>query len=835
MNKHKYMRAAAFLLAVFFFPGLFPPAAAPAPSQTRTEAVGIPLKTTVVNDFAVPPPPADPDLKPGFKEKSFPLHEAENFKEMLTLTGPLPPDQIKLLEKNRFLLLPDARGEKTPDFEGYDEMLFRFDQLGGSFQEQKREPHNARFVGPDIFLHAFQVYLNLRLEAAETTRLRPVMRFMLEELLANAQTMKRETSGPSREKWERLTAQMAVPLVLISNAEGEGADTAANARAVFKNYRAGFSDSLSKKIMAELDRVYQAEARAAGLLGLVPADGGEVIDYTRFIPRGRHRHTAAGRAYFRAMAWLSGLGWDLSDPEGLADALNCALALSYDSGRAADGRTEPAPAGGAPEPAIKKAADGPAPPAATSNPADAWQAWAMITEINNFFLGYQSAPGFQQWLPFLMKEAGVDRFTADTAADEGVLSRLARASASLPKIAPVPHESQPLGPGQILCFFPARDSLTKILSAELTYQPKIREEAPAVFSSLYLPALLGGKYARELTPRQVALDLNGGGPERADSAEANRDKAQRSTAALIGLMDSWAVKLNELPDQRRFNSLDAAWLHLSATLTRDYGPGYPLYMQNAAYQAKQLETVLGSNTERQADLIFERPAAAPPPAGEGPADEAGDGPAAPVVKGLVEPNRAFWQEMIRVVKYTADGFEKHGLFPEDLEEYGISRQGALNRFLKRLERCAALSEKELSGKPLTDDDYEFIRLFTLDFMAAPVGGGRHPSRRTALATDIWTVDADLAREGQPAMVYEANAEPRLMLVLVGNDKSPRLTVGLAYNHYEIIAPYGLRLTNERWRKLVYVGHDDPAAAKKSKLPPKNFWYDPLRPEGILKN
>ena len=68
-----------------------------------------------------------------------------------------------------------------------------------------------------------------------------------------------------------------------------------------------------------------------------------------------------------------------------------------------------------------------------------------------------------------------------------------------------------------------------------------------------------------------------------------------------------------------------------------------------------------------------------------------------------------------------------------------------------------------------------------------------------------------------------------MLVLVGNDKSPRLTVGLAYNHYEIIAPYGLRLTDEMWRKLVYSGRDDQATAPKSKLPPKNFWYDPLRP------
>lgn len=816
MNKSQYMRATALLLAAFFFSGL------PSPGQAQAETVDIALKTTPVNDFASPPPPVAPEIKPGFKEKSFSLIDAENFREMLDLTGPLSQEKLKFLEKNRFILLPAPREEQRPEptSAGNDEMLFRFDQLGGDFREQKRVPQNARFIGPDIFLHAFHLYINLRQEAVETVRLRPAMRFMLEELLASAQALKKETSGLSRDKWERLTAQMVVPLILITNGGEDGSDTLDSAKAIFQRHRAGFSEATDKKITAELERIYRAEARVPGLLGLIPVDGGELIDYTRFNPRGHYRQTTAGRAYFRTMVWLSKLGWNLGDQEGLADALNCMLALSYDVSPSAAGRPKAAPAGGAADPVIKMAEAKPASPTAVANPTDAWQAWAMIMEINNFFLGYQSAPGFQQWIPFLMKEAEVDRFTADTAADAAVLHRLSAASASLAKSAPVAHESRPDGPGPVLCFFPPRDSLTKFMAAELT-RPDIREGTPAVFSALYLPALMGSRYPRELLARQVALDFTGGETPPAESAEAVKEKARRSAMILIKLMDSWSLKLNERPDQRRFSSIDSAWMHLSGTLTRDYGSGYPLYMQTTAYQAKQLETVLGSNAERLSDLLFDQPAAEVPAENKPAANKAEDGPAAPVVKGFVEPNLAFWREMTRIAKYTADGFQSHGLFPEDLEEYG-----ALSRFLKRLERCAALSEKELTGQPLTDDDYEFIRLFSLDFMAAPVGHGPTPDRRAALVTEIWTVAAP--PEGQSAVVYEANAGPQLMLVLVGNDKTPRLTVGLAYNHYEITAPAGRRMTNERWRELVYSDANGPAVHKPP-LPSKNFWYDPLNP------
>jgi len=68
-------------------------------------------------------------------------------------------------------------------------------------------------------------------------------------------------------------------------------------------------------------------------------------------------------------------------------------------------------------------------------------------------------------------------------------------------------------------------------------------------------------------------------------------------------------------------------------------------------------------------------------------------------------------------------------------------------------------------------------------------------------------------------LYEATARPYLMLAVVADDGSPRVVVGLAYNHYELTDKIDRRLTDEDWQKSVYKDNN--------LLPEKNFWYDSL--------
>ncbi len=798
----------------------------PALGQSKAESPSITLKSATIRDFSFTPPPPPAEITPAFKEKSFNLKEAANYREIRALVGPLTPEQERYLEKNRFLLLPKAKylAFRRTGQGVYDEMLANFDGLGGSQEQHLRAPQNARFVGPDVFLHALAKYYHQRVAAVEAGPLSQATEFMLSGLYEHAVALKDAAGRGAAGSWERLLAQLAVPLILLQNspetsngapgASPPPADTLENALKLFESYRPDFSKAMAGKMKTELERIYKAETAAVGLLGLVPADGSERIDYRLFRPVGRGAGQARNRAYFRAMAWLGGLGWSTGTREGLTDALNCSLAMSY----------EPAPAradqaDGSPKISELRVAVAPAENAAPREPANIRQAWARVMEINTFLLGYPDAPSYLEWLPFLMKEAVVSEFRVDTSADPAVMDRLAAAAGSIAAAPPHFRDLRPGGEAPVIAIFPRRFTLAGLITEQLTYEDGRNEEAPVMFSGLWVPALLGQKYARDQVPRQLA-GASGGDPLVLEDGSL-RELIKLSAANLTGRMDTLSARLRAEPQAHWSSSFTTTWIRVLATLTAEPGQGHPEYQRSPAFPAKRVETILGAYTEMRHDPSLETlpgPEKTAPPIAE---EEA----PAPLVKGFVEPNPAFWREMTGAVQMLAAGWREFGLFPEDLAE-----MGALPRFQKRLERCAAISAKELTGEELTDDDYEFIRLFTLDWMAAPPGRGDHwPADPEVHSAALAPVQGFTPEGGSPSLVYEGNGEPALMLVLVGNEKSPRLTVGLAYDHYEFVAPRERPLDDEAWRRIVYRRHSRNATAGDPDRPAKNFWYDPLRP------
>ena len=128
----------------------------------------------------------------------------------------------------------------------------------------------------------------------------------------------------------------------------------------------------------------------------------------------------------------------------------------------------------------------------------------------------------------------------------------------------------------------------------------------------------------------------------------------------------------------------------------------------------------------------------------------------------------------------------------------------------------SLAAKELNGTPLSEAEYEKLRSQGLSFLARPFVEGailEDKEKRAGLIADIHTD----ALEGQ--ILYEATGEPYFILALVGNDGVSRLTVGVAFNHYEFTGPLGTRYTDADWQARVY--------ATPPQVPPKNFWYKGL--------
>jgi hypothetical protein len=711
------------------------------------------------------PPPAGPGPKPAFRDAGFPLSAAKNHREILAAIGPLSPAETEFLEKNRFLLLP--RPPRPAAAGVNDEMLAAFDSLGGPLAEPLRRPEHARFIGPDVFIHALGRYLASRQAAAEAGPMRELLLTVTEGLYDNAAACRAGRAGRSAANWERLMAQLLVPLVILEKNTG-GQDDLKAALARLAARRPPLPPGLIARVQTELRRVCLAQGKASGLLGLIPADLGPELDYAVFRPRGHYAADPAARAYFRAATWFQRLGWDAGAEAGLADALNFALALSYE------------------------------PPAAT--PPAPGEALARLMELSDFFYGPPLAPGWAELAPFLMKEAEVPEFTADTAASAAVLARLRTAAESALFTKERPGQAAPV---QLL---PRRLSWPRFLAEEMiSFWPG---DAPPPVSALWLPALWRQSQAEEAIGRQLALTA----PE-----SAGRQLAAR--LPVPAFLEEAAKSMKDRPDEYWFSSLGAAWWPVWTALTGRQGPGHPLYMRSWAFAAKELETIFGGLADLPAPLApiaAARPApAAPPgrasPARPGPAPA--DQPPAPLVKGFVEPNPDFWRRMHRLATFLMASFQHFNIFTEDLAE-----EGALRRFLLRLERAADISGKELAGQALTGDDYEFIRLFTLDWMAAPPEAPRTrlgvPGGAGAIS-EIWSTKG--------AHVYEATAAPWFILVLVGNENSPRLTVGLAYNHYEFISDLPWPQAEEQWTRSVSAPNPD------HPLPPKNFWYEPLRP------
>ena len=730
-----------------------------APALALGSANSIALKEPAFRPCPEAPAPAPAGPKPAFKETNFPLASAENYREVLAATGPLSPAEADFLEKNRFLLRPRT-ALRQPYALANDEMLAAFDSLGGPLAEHLRRPDNARFIGPDVFIHALSRYLGIRRAAAEAGPMRKLLLQVTEGLYNNAAALRAGRVGRSADNWERFMAQLLVPLVILEQT-ADGRDDLEAALARLDDRRPNLAPGLLSRVRTELRRVCLAQGKAAGLLGLTPADSSPELDYTLFRPRGVYEADPEARAYFRAAAWFQRLGWDIGAETGLADALNFVLALSCE------------------------------PP--TTEAPDPRTALARLMELSGFLYGPALTAGWAEWAPFLMKEAEVPEFTADTAAEAEVLDRLREAAE-----ADLRPKGTRAGQTALVQLLPRRMSWPRLLAEELT--SLWPDSAPPTFSALWLPTLWRHSLAEETIGRQLALT----------APESVENRLSARLPAPAAFLEKAGQGLKDRQDDYWFSSLGAAWWPVWTSLTGRYGPGLPLYMRSRAFAAKELETIFGGLANLKAPPAPSRPVPAPDRA-----EAEADKPPAPLVKGFVEPNQDFWLRMNRLVKFIMTGFQHFDIFPEDLEE-----EGALRRFLRRLERAAEISGKELAGLALTGDDYEFIRLFTLDWMAAPYGPsgeGRKAPDGIGAVLETWSSGG--------TYVYEATAEPWLILVLVGNENSPRLTMGLAYNHYEFISGLPWTKAEELWRRNV--SDPDP----EHPLPPKNFWYEPLWPAG----
>ena len=177
----------------------------------------------------------------------------------------------------------------------------------------------------------------------------------------------------------------------------------------------------------------------------------------------------------------------------------------------------------------------------------------------------------------------------------------------------------------------------------------------------------------------------------------------------------------------------------------------------------------------------------------------------PLVKGYVEPNVKFWKKAAELLHNTAQLLKDQKMMTKKIEDV-TERMAEEVAFLLRV------SEKELAGKTLSDEEYDQIAYIGSTFENISIDLIRMPSqelmgwadvegadRKVALVADVYTANAD--NNPDKAILFEAVGDADEIYVVVEMGGYLYLTRGAVLSYREFIQPIDQpRLTDEEWQE-----------------------------------
>ncbi|MCX6797861.1 MAG: DUF3160 domain-containing protein [Candidatus Falkowbacteria bacterium] len=722
---------------------------------------------------------------PTYQEERVPLAKIANYSAFKTKYGlNLSPSQEKYLNDNRFLLIDFDQVPFLKSGINFDQWLASYDSLGGG-SIYDRKPEDALLISPDIVLHAYHKYFELTLEQLEQNELNQALGEFLSGLHGNLISAVANSQGEVKKRYQNLEAQIVLAQVLyenknvakpsyFSNPEEEqkyneqdkNIDSLENAERILAKYSKDLPTELVAGIKADLSGIYEAKEIGASPL-FKQYDEQIKTDYTQFTPRSHYTKNSVLRSYFRTMMYLGRSSYLLKSDLGIADTNLLVKQMNVKKGNA------PAPL----------------------------ESWERITAVTSFYAGQSDDLSYKEWREFETSILGPDVSSDEVLISSENIKKLAQNVDKLrmPKILSdviIDENIASLTKADLLRqslafrIFGQKFSFDAWILNDLTAgQEKTEVRLPSTPSALFIPAAFNDGQALNYVKQFLASDSGFS----ANEVNGFLTKSEQKKNDILKVKESeW------------LGSLGSAWLYVLGSLTHNYGPHYPLYMQASSFLDKQIQTFLGSYAELKHDtLLYAKQSYAELGAG---GDER---PIPPVVKSFVEPNLEFWTKFNSLLSRTDELYKDNNLFKDN------TAYDRLRQFKNMSLLFAKIAEKELRSESITDDEYETLRTTKFSFMAQPFTpvDPDEDSGKTALIADIHT---DMLRS---QILYEATAKPYFMIALVGNEQSPRVVAGLVYDHYELTDKIGKRLTDEDWKNRVYKDN--------SLLPVKNFWYQSL--------
>ena len=225
---------------------------------------------------------------------------------------------------------------------------------------------------------------------------------------------------------------------------------------------------------------------------------------------------------------------------------------------------------------------------------------------------------------------------------------------------------------------------------------------------------------------------------------------------------------------------------------------YPKFMQSSQWDKKNLNTALASWAELKHDAILY----AKQPMG---AECGGDGIPAPIVKGYVEPNIAYWSKAIELIDETMAVMRRFDLVTEKATT-------ATEDLRDKAEFLLNCSKKELAGQKLSDEEYQQIETIGAAFENITLNLIKEPDqylmgwsdvqgadKSIAVVADVYTANA--GNNPAHSVLYEAVGPAHEIYVVVEIEGYLYITRGavLSYREFEedVNAP---RTTDEEWQQ-----------------------------------
>lgn len=601
------------------------------------------------------------------------------------------------------------------------------------------------FITSDSLLHLYHIQFDETLRRIEEKEFYNAIWKMDYELLQKSIEDYETSTGDTKEAARRNMAYFAVALSLLEPDVGQ---IAIDEEQAFFGEEGKFSPEEAETYTFEIPDAVREEVEEE--IALIETHGGFSLspvftyeeDYSQYIPRGHYTYSEKLKNYFKAFMWhgrmsmlLKGDLIESADPEKDAriQTLSASLIASH-----------------------------------LDNDAQLMENWERIYSVTAFYVGFSDDLGPYEYIEALNAVMGGSK-TIEELDIDALKAELAT------------YRSPEIygGTGDIEIDEVNPEELDKALEDTKGFRLMGQRFIPDsyIFQNLIYPAVDDRYMPKSLDVMAII------GSERAYAhLEAQGDTAKPGYTQQF---DNLKTEFDAFDDSDWTRNLYWSWLYALQPLVKEYGTGYPTFMQTEAWQDKQLTASTASWAELRHDTILYSKQFYGFFAGlEMPLE-----PEEKEVRGYVEPVPEFYNRLLALTRMTNSGLGEMGV----LDTYSTNRLKNLEQVLERLEE---ISEKELQNEELSAEDYDFIESFGEE-LEDVTGNVEKKAQKTTIVADVGT-------DPNSGNVLEEGVGYVNMIVVAYELPDGRILLGAGpvMTYYEFEHPMSDRLTDEAWREML---------------------------------